>query len=110
MAIKAKFISKKTTRNGKNTQTTIQVNDDNNRFLSNTQIKELGKTILNNKADNKKLLLRALTPIGWLTFLSYSDTIDNYEGIEDYLNGSINNSAKFNNDIAQIHITIMEYN
>ena len=34
--------------------------------------------------------------------------INDYENIEDYLDGGISNNAKFNNDISQINIIIME--
>ena len=104
-----KMISKKQTKNGKNTQTNIQINNGN-KYLSNTQIKLLSKGILNKKKDNQNVMIKALTPVGWLTYISYGDNIDNFENIEDYLDGRITNTQTFNNDISQINVIIMESN
>ena len=104
-----KMISKKQTKNGQNTQTNIQINNGN-KYLSNTQIKLLSKGILNKKRENQKLMIKALTPLGWLTYLSYGDKIDNFENFDYYLNGRITNTSIFNNDISQLNVIIMESN
>ena len=104
-----KMISKKQTKNGKNTQTNIQITNGD-KYLSNNQIKLLSKGILNKKKENQKLMVKALTPLGWLTYISYGDLIEDYENIENYLDGRISNTTKFNNDISQINIIIMENN
>lgn len=109
MVVRSNLISKKATKNGKYIQTNIQISDDN-RYLSNKQVKVLSEKILKKKKDNQKLMVKALTPIGWLTYLSYNDNIDNFENVENYLDGRISNDAKFNNDISQINIIIMENN
>ena len=104
-----KMISKKQTKNGRNIQTNIQITNEN-KYLSNIQIKNLTKGILNKKRENQKLMIKALTPLGWLTYISYNQNINDYENVEDYLDGGISNNAKFNNDVSQINIIIMEIN
>ena len=109
MVVRSKLISKKATKNGKYIQTKIQISDDN-RYLSNDQVKVLSQKLLNKKKDNQKLMIKALTPVGWLTYLSYNDNINNFENVEDYLDGRIENTAKFNDDVSQINVIIMENN
>ena len=104
-----KLHSQKETKNKKMKQSIIQMNKPNG-TITEDEVKGIIKATLKKKKNNQKLMVRCLTEIGWITYLSYDNNISGMEDIEDYVNGRIENADNFNDRIYQIHLVILENN
>lgn len=100
--------SQKVMKKKKMKQTIIQMNKTNEN-MSEEEVRDIVHSTLKKKKENQHLMVRCLTEIGWITYLSYgNNNVDDLEGIEDYIDGRIENTDKFNDNIYQLHLVITE--
>lgn len=102
-----KLHSQKIMKKKKMKQSIIQMNKDNQN-MTEDEVRDIVRSTLKKKKKSQNLMVRCLTEIGWLTYLSYGNNIDDMENIEDYINGRIENTDKFNDNIYQLHLVITE--
>ena len=102
-----KLHSQKETKNKKMKQSIIQMNKPNG-TITNDEVKSIVKASLKRKTKDINFMVRCLTEIGWITYLSYDDDTSPIENIEDYINGRIENTDKFNDKIYQIHLIVLK--
>ena len=55
-------------------------------------------------------MIRALTPMGWMTYKGYNDDIINIMNEEEYLNGRVSSDTKLSDSISQFQIIISQFN
>jgi hypothetical protein len=99
--------SQKIQKKKKLKQTIIQMNKTNEN-MSEDELRGIISSVLKKKKSSQKLMVRCLTELGWLTVLSYGNHIEALEMIDDYVNGRIENTEKFNDNIYQVHLIITE--
>lgn len=103
-----KLHSQKVIKNKKMKQSIIQMNKTNEN-ISEDEVRDIVRSTLKKKKKNQNLMVRCLTEIGWITYLSYgNNSVDDLEDIEDYIDGRIENTDKFNDNIYQLHLVITE--
>jgi len=89
-------------------QSTISMNNKNKSFLSSDDVYNLVDKVLMKKKENQKMMVRVLTPIGWLQYLSYGFNMEQIETVEDYLQGRVRDESKFSDKITQVEFTIID--
>ena len=99
----------KITKNKKMKQITLQVHR-----TDQTEIKYkdfslfVNKLLKEKKKTNQQILIRGLSKLGWLTYVSYNQNSYNDNGDDDYLNGRVSESASDSFTLSQFQIIIME--
>jgi hypothetical protein len=96
----------KVTKNLKYKQTTLQIHRNDLTEINYEDFKAFVTKLLTKKKSNQQILIRGLSKLGWLTYLSYNQIALSGEE-DDYLDGRISNTAN-TFKLTQFQIIIME--
>ena len=98
------------TRNGQYRQTTINIHRADDTDISFDELFNFTQKAIGKKKEEQRLMIRALTPMGWMTYKGYNDDIINIMNEEEYLNGRVSSDTKFSDSISQFQIIISQFN
>ena len=95
------------TKNQNYKQTTLQVHRIDQTDIKFDDFKIFVDKLLSKKKNNQKILIRGLSKLGWLTYLSYNQESLTSDG-DDYLDGRVSNTQN-EFKLSQFQIVIMEH-
>ena len=96
----------KVTKNLKYKQTTLQIHRNDMTEINYADFSSFVVKLLTKKKNNQQILIRGLSKLGWLTYLSYNQQALSGDD-DDYLDGRVSNTQ---NEflLSQFQIIIME--
>ena len=96
----------KVTKNQKYKQTTLQIHRNDMTDINYEDFNAFVNKLISKKKNNQQILIRGLSKLGWLTYLSYNQVALSGDQ-DDYLDGRISNTQN-SFQLSQFQIIIME--